>query len=772
MVKDSNKQLLLLFAIFLFAFLYRFLLMTHGTYPSGADIGLHNSVIYSITPNGNVDFLYNYYQMGGGLSLTFPGYHIVVSQIMMLTSMPEYLVHAVVVSLFSSIIVLVSYLITRAVWTESAAFVVAFLVAISRFDLEMLLWGGYPNVVTLLLMPIAFYLYIQKDRFTKFPFYISTSLLVGSIFLSHSLSSFVFVSILLAVIFFGVVFGQKIGTTRLNALSWLLPVIFGALIASPYLMQIVPAYLSNQTTAEINQATASTRILPLEIVLPLFAIVGLYFLLSKKYQKRYFTLSTVLLALWILVPVVFTQGYLVGQYTDYNRFLYFVIMPVLILIGLFIDHGSGFFARIIVTYRTLTSQLNTGVKEAKQVTHKRLDKISKKISNRLTMKNIYTGFLVGFLLVSFFFIPIFMTPATGIQIQEFYQAMSDPLYEAMQWVNTNTPSNATIVTDAYYGWWFAGFAQRPTWSAVDPQYLSLSREFPIAQVATNLLDTDYLVDNGLIQVREDGGYLARHNPEILTKLNWTYFPYSFFNFNSNQTKIKYEVNGNPLSVYLDKLPVKEMRLENDSQHASIILVKGNEYFNYTQTTTVYQGQYFVNLTVQLDAIAENVALDWLQIIVQSNGKPISPERENTVGFLNEAVKAFGQIVFTENLPEKEIEHFESTRIRLDYALNKKTEGSLQISLTTYSVTDDLQFYVNQQTINNYFNPIITENLISPPTDPEAKFADPFNYQAELKINNLNYIVVRESGMIPKFANDPLFNLVFINNKVAIFEVKK
>jgi len=179
MVKDSNKQLLLLFAIFLFAFLYRFLLMTHGTYPSGADIGLHNSVIYSITPNGNVDFLYNYYQMGGGLSLTFPGYHIVVSQIMMLTSMPEYLVHAVVVSLFSSIIVLVSYLITRAVWTESAAFVVAFLVAVSRFDLEMLLWGGYPNVVTLLLMPIAFYLYIQKDRFTKFPFYISTSLLVG-----------------------------------------------------------------------------------------------------------------------------------------------------------------------------------------------------------------------------------------------------------------------------------------------------------------------------------------------------------------------------------------------------------------------------------------------------------------------------------------------------------------------------------------------------------------------------------------------------------------
>jgi hypothetical protein len=505
----------------------------------------------------------------------------------------------------------------------------------------------------------------------------------------------------------------------------------------------------------------------------LFAIVGLYFLLSKKYQKRYFTLPTVLLALWLLVPVVFTQGYLVGLYTDYNRFLYFVIMPVFILIGLFIDHGSRFFARIIVTYRTLTSQLNIGAKEVKQVTHKRLAKISKKISNALTMKNIYAGFLVGFLLVCFFFIPIFMTPAQGIEIQEYYQAMSDPLYEAMQWVNANTPSNATVVTDAYYGWWFAGFAQRPTWSAVDPQYLSLSREFPIAQVATNLLDTDYLVDNGLIQVREDGGYIARHNPEILTKLNWTYFPYSFFTFNSNQTKIKYEVNGIPQSVYLDTLAVKEMRMENDSQHTSIILVKGNEYFNYTQITTVYQGQYFVDINVQIEAIDENVALDWLQITVQSNGTPINPERENTVGFLAEDVKAFGQLIFSENIPEKDIEVFDSsTRIRLDYTLNGQANGTVQISLTTYSVTDDLQYYVNQQTINDYFNPIITENLNSLPTNQAAEFDEIFNYQTELKINDLNYVVVRDSGMIPKFANDPMFNLVFINNEVAIFEVKK
>ena len=45
--------------------------MLWNNYPPGADIGLHNSVIHSITGSGNTNFLYNFYQMGGGTSLNF-----------------------------------------------------------------------------------------------------------------------------------------------------------------------------------------------------------------------------------------------------------------------------------------------------------------------------------------------------------------------------------------------------------------------------------------------------------------------------------------------------------------------------------------------------------------------------------------------------------------------------------------------------------------------------------------------------------------------------
>jgi hypothetical protein len=791
MVKASNKHLILLFAVFVFAFLYRFLLMTYEIYPSGSDIGLHNSVIYSIlNQSGNVDFLYNSYQMGGGLSITFPGYHLFVAQIMMLTSMPEYLVHALVASLFSSAIVLVSYLITRAVWKESAALAVAFLMAITRLELEMLLWGGYPNVVALFLIPVTFYCYVQKNRFTKLPFYISVSILIGSIFLVHSLSSLMFVSILFSMVFISLIFSQKIGTTRVEVLNWLVPVVFGALIVSPYLIQIVPAYIFNlsQMPAEISQATISSQILPLEIVLPIFAVVGLYFLLSKKYHKRYFTVPAILLALWLFVPALFTQGYLVGQYTDYHRFLYFAITPIVILIGLFIDHVSGFFARVIDTYRTLTGQLINTVKETEQITRKRLANFSNKINKSITKPTLYAGFVISLLLICFFFIPIFTTPNKILEVHDFYQVMSDPLYQAMDWVKANTPTDATFVTTAYYGWWFAGFAQRSTWSAVEPQFLSISREFPVAQVATNLLDTDYIFGSSFklsdetlyIQVKEDGGYMARHNPQILTNLNWTYLPYPFFNFNSEQTKILYDVNGAPRSVSLANLPVKNMYMKNDTQHVTVSIVKGNEYFTCTQFTTVYQGSKFVNITTTLEATAENVSLSWLQSTLDVYALQVGSGKSNTIGFLAENMNAFGQIIFNKNLPlvsSKSYIQLGSTEVRLDYNLKGEKQAEIQTSLTTYSVTNDPKIYNEYEICNDFFDKQIVLNL-EPEKRDNLSLLTPFNYQVELKINNIKYVVVPsyyeeevKAEMKLKFANDPLFNLVFINNEVAIFEVK-
>ncbi len=60
----------------------------------------------------------------------------------------------------------------------------------------------------------------------------------------------------------------------------------------------------------------------------------------------------------------------------------------------------------------------------------------------------------------------------GTVFQNFYQTMDSPNWEAAVGLNRIQLKDAVFVADAWYGWWFGGFAQRPTLSAVEPAYLT------------------------------------------------------------------------------------------------------------------------------------------------------------------------------------------------------------------------------------------------------------------------------------------------------------
>jgi hypothetical protein len=341
----------------------------------------------------------------------------------------------------------------------------------------------------------------------------------------------------------------------------------------------------------------------------------------------------------------------------------------------------------------------------------------------------------------------------------------------MQWARQNTLVGSVFVADAYYGWWFSGFVQRPTLSAVDPQYLALAREFEPAKVATSLQDTNYVIDNGLIQVREDGGYIGRHNPMFLAKLNWTYFPYAFFHFNNSEIEVKMRIDDNLQSFNVSQLPVREMQIENVTEYATILVERGNSFFNYTQQITVYRGVRFVNMSITVESNVERVSLEWIRFIVNIKGEVIL--RNNTVGLLDEGVKALGQLIFTEQQPNVQIVTSENpSGLLLDYNLQGKSSGEIQILVGALSVTNDLTVYQDPETKANYINEILDANINSPQTEVADLPLDVFNYQKALNDWNISYIACRDFELLPKFANDPAFSLVFINNDVAIFMVKK
>ena len=744
--------------------------MLRQTFPPGADIGLHASIIDSITKGGNTNFLYNYYHMGGGSSVTFPGYHIFTSYIILLTGMNDYVAQAVVVSLFSSLVVVVAFLLTRKIWNTSAALIVAFLVAVSRFDIEMLMWGGYPNVIAIMLIPLAFYLFLEKDRFSVAPFLIVSSLVSGAIFLTHSLSAVLFIVITLGTVVFTLIFAGRMGERRRGLILWLLPLILGAVAIAPFLIQVAPAYLGADASTftggvtAIKEALLATKMLPLDIVVPLLIFVFLYFPFSKYYTKRFLSLPTVLLVLWWLLPTVLTQGYLFGVYTDYNRFLYYVILPVIMLIGLGFYHTSKHIGQGL-------GWLFQHIKQTPQVQLSN-SKVLRKALPHLEEKTF--ALILTFILVLYAFLSVglFAPPVSGVGLQSFYQLMNEPEYDAIQWAKANTAPSAVFLTDAQYGWWFGGFAERPTLSAVSPEYLTNSREFAPATMAYRVLDTDFLVDNGIIQVREDGGFIGRHNPDFYAKRPNQYFPYGFFTFDNTEITATFlDQKGNSQFMDLTDLSVTDQHMENNSDYASIFVTRANSYFTFTEETTVYKGIGFANLTMSIASSNPDVTFVSLRFTLHTIGTEFRTDDGSSLGFFNTWDKVAGQLIFAEGQPFMTGSNFDNPgTCELTYALNSNSFTELNLYAGVYQYDANAESDLNQQQELNYYQGIMTQHAQTKTDKVSDLPLDVFDYHQALAAYNVSYIALRDIGQIPRFAKDPTFSLVFINNDVAIFKV--
>jgi len=76
-----------------------------------------------------------------------------------------------------------------------------------------------------------------------------------------------------------------------------------------------------------------------------------------------------------------------------------------------------------------------------------------------------------------------------------YQIVDGPALEALNWLHEQTPPNARVVANesigrVSYAWWVEGYAQRPTYSLIEPDYLSFAEEKEQSILASRLLDEE------------------------------------------------------------------------------------------------------------------------------------------------------------------------------------------------------------------------------------------------------------------------------------------
>lgn len=743
MVNKRSINLLLL-AILVIAFLYRFALTTMNGYPPGADIGLHESVIKSITAP-KTTFFYNYYHMGGGLSATNPGYHIFAAFIITMTGAPDYLVQAAVASLFSALIVMGAFLVVRKVWGELTGFIVAVLVTFSASDIVMLNWAGYPNIVALALIPILFYFFLQPTKLTSKSYMAAASIIVSALFLTHLFSGLIFLATTMAALLFSFVLSKKTGFTRKQAIFWLAPIVLGVLLVSPYLVNIVPIYFGSEgaitgTVAVMKQAVVETRTIPL-IIFSLSIIPIIIFLLFSKYQKgRFFSLPAILFASWILVPLVATQSYLFGVFLDYERFLYFLSLPIIVCVGIIIANTPNALGRAIHFLRH-----------------------SRKFQTTYKLPAHSRTILLSALVILTLFTPLFALPNVGASQANFFQVINPPEYQAIQWIHTNTPEGSVVVADAEFGWWISGFAQRPTLSAVDPQYLILQREFEPARVASNLLTADYLVDNGLLQVEQVDASANGSAHDIYAVLNSSYIHPLVFSLNDTQISLLYRNNGSPQESNLGAFTNSSTHVTTSADNSSFIITRENQLFSLTEEITIFKGTRFAEISFTLQNKA-SVNFDWLQLPFQARGFPI--QYANSIGIVDETLHEINQIVFPDAQLGNDVVMQENPDFyQLIYNLkgNSSAQASFFVGLCPFKVEQE-----NNQ--SNDWNSLIENNSKTYLNTVSDLPLNCFDYQVAIHEWNISYVALRDFEGITRFSNDPTFTMVFKNSQVAIFKV--
>jgi len=199
--------------------------------------------------------------------------------------------------------------------------------------------------------------------------------------------------------------------------------------------------------------------------------------------------------------------------------------------------------------------------------------------------------------------------------------------------------------------------------------------------------------------------------------------------------------------------------------ASISVSKGNDFLNYTQNITVYKGVRFVNMSVTIESASEDVSIYGLRFILQAKGELV--DRGNTLGFFDEGTKVLGQLIFAEKQPR-----IYRSGPELLYNLTGQPKENIQILVGVFSITDNPAVYQDPETKASVIDKILADNLKSAKEKVGDSPLDVFDYRKALRDWNVSYVACRDSEIIPKFARDPAFSLVFINDEVAVFMVKR
>lgn len=376
------------------------------------------------------------------------------------------------------------------------ALAAAWLASIPPFTVEMLGWGGYPNLLGLVILPAAFCSILSLTEKTNFKNVLATLTLALTLVLTHHLTFLVFLGTL-ALWALGLSLMKMKRECAAVGLAMLFTLIFFAgyrlVLAWPSQFVLFNEAALHHLTLAANIGTIMWIFKDRLLLFLLFLSAFLSIVLSSDEGFNMGRLS--LLVAWVAAPLLMTQGNVLGLAMDYPRVFIFAVQPFLILAAMPLSFLNKVLAESSSFKHGLERDLSVFLRGLK------LGKLGSRW--RLSGKRLLVCVMAVITLSA-----ALMNLALGVEtvrrVELWYTGVDyygdGEKLDAANWILDNTRPEEVFVAEEKIGRWIEGLGRRPVLLYQKPSYLFMEGEAERSYAARSILTSSHGMSNGLVWV--------------------------------------------------------------------------------------------------------------------------------------------------------------------------------------------------------------------------------------------------------------------------------
>lgn len=403
----------------------------------------------------------------------------------------------VAIVIFSSM-PLPTYLLTSRLFRSRLAGVAsAWLVAIPPALVEMIGWGGYPNLLGLILMVAAFYFVYQSSETLQASDLAKASVLVLLVMLSHHLTYLVTMGTLgLWAVLLGLMRDWK--RTRavvvVSLVGLLGFVAYRLILAWPiqFILSNEQAYYALAPNPGVIQWLFKDS--NLFLLLYLVASCSALFCVVT---RRHIAAATLVIS-WAAAPILICFGHVLGIAIDYMRIIAFEVQPLAVLCA---------FPLTFVTYESITDMASpAGSTSYVDGAVAKLESLIRHVTRPSTIAKMIL--VIGAVSSVALMVPIGVR--TVESVNSWYNGV-DPYgdgakVELADWIAANTYKEDVFVAQEQIARWIEGLGQRRVLMHQQPMYLFMTGELEREMAAKAILTSQRGMMNGEVWVADQSPF--------------------------------------------------------------------------------------------------------------------------------------------------------------------------------------------------------------------------------------------------------------------------